>query len=96
MQEDSFTGLSVFLGWCWPSKEVASVLDVVLVVDEDWPQECRRVATGDKACEEQAGQKATEKKGRDSKEGKVGRVGDSRWKTECRSTESCIRACANH
>jgi hypothetical protein len=52
VQEDLFTDLLVFLDWCRPSKEVTLVLNIVLGINKDWPQECRRVYMGDKACEE--------------------------------------------
>jgi hypothetical protein len=53
VQEDSFTGLSVFLGWCWPSKDMASILDIVLRANKDWSQESRRETTSDKTGEEE-------------------------------------------
>jgi hypothetical protein len=54
-EDDLFMGWLVFLGWCWPSKKVALVLNVVLGINKYWLQECRRrVSMGDKACEEQS------------------------------------------
>jgi hypothetical protein len=47
VQEDLFRGLGFFLGWCRLNKKLAAVLDVVLGVKEDRPQEGWRIATRD-------------------------------------------------